>query len=423
MMKRLSRRTIARFAPALAALCALGSSWSAKTTDASDNVEVIVSGSLYSGGEMATSLSRYVGDLQAQGYRPYVTAGLFPNPAALRSHLASRHGTEGLAGVVLIGDLPVEHFERDGQFGDPEDYDRFPCDLYYMDLDGVWSDGDGNGTYDTHLGNVAPEIWVGRMTTSPLAGLHAGRTEAGLLNDYFRKNHHYRLGRISLPDDGLAYIDDDWSYTANSWGNALGRSVGGSVQIIKAGATTVAGDYKDRLDPNNTSGYESVLLAAHSDATYHVFEIGGERSGGSVYSSELSGLDPQALFYNLFACSNADYQVDGYMAGEYVFGTGRGLLAVGSTKKGGMRNFEDYYEPLGDGKPFGEAFLDWWLARAAGGFQTSETDWYYGMTMIGDPLLMTQEYDFPKVPEPATIALLAAGLACGLLRCRTRLRK
>ena len=47
-------------------------------------------------------------------------------------------------------------------------------DLYYMDLDGLWQDGDGDRMFDTHRGPVAPEIWIGRLTASPLTRAAVG---------------------------------------------------------------------------------------------------------------------------------------------------------------------------------------------------------------------------------------------------------
>ena len=130
---------------------------------AANNVEVIVNNSLYSSGAITASLNQYLGDLQSQGYTPHLTTSAFSDPAALRSYLAGRYNSAGIKGAVMIGDLPIEHFERNGQFGDPNDYQRFACDLYYMDVNGTWSDSTGNGTYDTHTGNVSPEIWVSHM--------------------------------------------------------------------------------------------------------------------------------------------------------------------------------------------------------------------------------------------------------------------
>jgi hypothetical protein len=370
----------------------------------STNVEIIVNKALYDSGAIATSLSQYVSDLTLQGYSPTVIATTFATPAALRSHLAARYAGTGLAGAVIVGSEPVEHFERNGQFGSPTDYQRFACDLYYQDLDGTWSDATANGTYDTHTGNVSPEIWLGRITTSPLTSLHSGRTEASMINAYFQKNHNYRAGQLTSSLNGLSYIDDDWIPWAGQWSSNLAESITGTVTTISDGATTIATDYKARL----ATSYESILLAAHSNPVLHEWKIGANWNGGFLYNSEVNGLDPQALFYNLFCCSNADYESSGYMGGEYVFGTNKGLLSVGSTKTGSMLDFQYYYTPLGQGKTFGQAMQAWWQAEASDGFSDDDKDWFYGMTLLGDPLLVTQAYR-SELPEPATLALLALG--------------
>lgn len=109
------------------------------------------------------------------------------------------------------------------------------------------------------------------------------------------------------------------------------------------------------------------------------------------------------------------------MGGEYVFGTNLGLLAVGSTKTGSKLAFDDYYYPLGEGATFGDAYLAWWTARAAGGFSDYEKDWHYGMTLLGDPLLTTQAF---VIPEPGSavlmgfVVLMLVGF--GRRRARTR---
>jgi hypothetical protein len=377
-------------------------------------VEIVVEPGLYASGEIDAGLSQYVADLRLQGLDPILTTASFASAADLRSHLADRYNSQGLAAVVLIGDTPVEYFERANDH-ERYGYQRFPIDLYFQDLDGSWSDSDNNGTYDLHAGDVEPEIALGRMVTSRLTGLQPGRTEAGMLQSYFQKNHAYRTRQISLAPDGLAYIDDDWS-SSPAWGEDLGRSLTGTVTTVTDKLVTTADDYEQRL---GTTEYESVLICAHSDETRHSFMIGTDQKGAGGYTlnSELEDLNHQTFFYKLFACKNADYTYEGYMGGEYVFGTNLGLLAAGSTKNGGMLAFDSYYLRLGLGTTFGEAMLHWWQQRANGGFTDSEIDWHYGMTLVGDPMLKMQQFD---LPEPATLAILALGGAVVICKRRRR---
>ena len=186
----------------------------------------------------------------------------------------------------------------------------------------------------------------------------------------------------------------------------------GTVTRVDLPETTTAPDLTARLG----TGREHVLIAAHSNSQRHRFEVSGEWTGGELWNHELAGLDPQALFYNLFACSSARFTEDGYLAGEYVFGTSTGLAAVSSTKVGAMRQFDDYFTPLGAGATFGEAMLHWWGAVADGGFSAYEKDWHYGMTLIGDPLLMTQAY----VSEPGLVVVALTGVVLARRRRHAR---
>jgi hypothetical protein len=363
------------------------------SAQATDYVDVVVNSSLYSSGQITSSINQYLSDITAQGYTPRLVTNSFADPAALRASLASDYSTYGIKGAVFVGDMPVEHFERNGQFGDPNAYQRFACDLYYMDTNGTWSDATGNGTYDTHTGNVAPELWVSHIAPSSLTTLNPGQTEVSLLNNYFAKDHQYKTGQLRLPQSGLAYIDDDWSGSAGGWGGNLGASVAGRLDIVSDVMTTVPADYMAHLAPATSAKYESVLLACHSGPDAHVFKTNYEWGAGNVNNTDLAGLDPQAFFYNLFACSNGDFEYAGGCMGlQYVFGTNLGLLSVSTTKTGSMLNFGDYYTPLGQGATFGQAYLAWWNAQAAGGFDDGEKDWYYGMTLTGDPFLQSQTY-------------------------------
>jgi hypothetical protein len=111
------------------------------------------------------------------------------------------------------------------------------------------------------------------------------------------------------------------------------------------------------------------------------------------YADTIPSLDPQANFYNLFACSNARFVEDGYCGGCYVFQTTTGLGAIGSTKTGSMLQFGDFYDPLGQGASLGEAFRQWFAAIFSDGCDPSERSWFYGMCLIADGSLK------PRLPQ------------------------
>ncbi|HDS01724.1 MAG TPA: hypothetical protein ENO07_06860, partial [candidate division Zixibacteria bacterium] len=136
--------------------------------------------------------------------------------------------------------------------------------------------------------------------------------------------------------------------------------------------------------------YEFIQVCVHSTSTYHTFRRPGD-IWGETDVTEVKAIDPVAYFYNLFACSNARYTSMNYMAGWYVFCQDYGLAAFGSAKTGSMLEFDDFYPSLGQQKPIGEAYFDWWNAQSEYGYEDWEKCWYYGMTLIGDPTLRIQE--------------------------------
>jgi len=52
-----------------------------------------------------------------------------------------------------------------------------------------------------------------------------------------------------------------------------------------------------------------------------------------------------------------------------------------------MLNFDAFYDPLGDGKTFGEGLLDWWITTCGTSHSSYEIWWHYGLSIIGDPMI------------------------------------
>ncbi|MBN1434088.1 hypothetical protein JW921_04965, partial [Candidatus Fermentibacterales bacterium] len=305
---------------------------------------------------LAAELAQYATDLEADGYNVSTHVMTGGTPSSLRSFL---QGQTGRAGAILVGNLPTPWYEM-SDWGQEE----FPMDLYLMDLDGTWGDGDGDGLLDSHSGDRGPEIWIGRI--DPHAMEYGN--EILLLKDYFNRNHLYRTGSLAVPARAVAFNDDDWS----GYGSAGLDMIYGSVDVYNSPSTTTADYYRDRL----AYGYEFVHLMSHSSPWGHTFKVPSGYSG-TVMAPEIAEINPQTVFIQLFACSNARWTEPNCLGNWYLFGEDYGLLAIGSTKTGALLDFEIFYGPIGSGSSPGEAFVTWF--DQVGIYDPA---WHYGCVLL-----------------------------------------
>jgi len=330
------------------------------------------------------AISTYKQDLENAGFsveiRSNVIWPFLPNTAeGIRKLLQDEALKREIAGVLLVGNVPYARYEME-----IENYTYvFPCDQFYMDLDGKWTDSDGNKIYDMHTnetGDVEPEIWAGRLFASTVPG-----SETDLLINYFNKNHRFRTGQLTLPRRGLAYIDDDFLVPGVDEANSSLRMIyGNETTLIIDRETTNATHYKNTL--NDTLGYEWLHLESHGNFKKHAFKTSGGWT--YLYSSEVRSVDPHAFFYNLLACDSTDFTcrnlTTDYIGGAYLFANTYGLLVVGCTKPGSMGRYSDFYKPVSEGKCIGQAFKEWFEK-----YGELYPEFHYGMTILGDPTLQT----------------------------------
>jgi hypothetical protein len=319
--------------------------------------------------QIKAAVDQYIIDLAYDGF--YATAYQVKGGTA-QEFKTFLKGLPSLVGAVLVGNIPVAWFEMSDDFYGAAE---FPCDLYYMDLNGTWTDTDADGKFGGHVLNVEPEIFVARLWTPTASG-----NDAVLLNDYFSRNHKFRKGLMGYSRTGLAYVEDDWTGFGDC---GLDLIIPPSdIEVVTNPAETTGDRYKSEI--NEQRGWAQVC--AHSSPFGHVF--GPEW----VPNTELSDVNPpNAFFYNLFACSNARFTESDYMGGWYIFdkpggSINNGLAAVGSTKTGSMLMFENFYGPMASGKSVGEAYKAWWSALGSS-HDLSDRQWFYGLTLLGDPTI------------------------------------
>jgi hypothetical protein len=256
---------------------------------------VVVNNTLYS--SVQTSINNYKSKMESLGYTVILWTCQYGDPVDMRTELQDFYDVEDYFTLFIIGDFPPALSEIGYFSGENTPY---PIDLFLMDLDGVWTDSDHDGYYDQHTGETTPEIALGRLWASNLN--YESHTEAQLINDYFTKNLDYYNGGMSeINRRGLAFVDDDWEYYANMWGGDVGLAYD-DMTIISDRDTTCDTVYEDYL----TNNYESILLCCHSNPNLHHFKINSGWDGYTYYY-DIYNIEPTAIFFNLFCCSNAQY--------------------------------------------------------------------------------------------------------------------
>lgn len=331
-----------------------------------------------------SELTQLETDLVTDGYTVVsygVTGG---TPEDLKTMLTDLYDTLDLEGALLVGSVPIAWYEVQNDFNS-YGYADFPCDLFFMDLDGTWLDtmNTGNGKYDGHDGNREPEIYVGRLYPEGLGD------DTLLLQNYFVKNNAYRQNTLHLIDRALVFVDDDWYNWANQWANDVGLLYSDIMQFYHP-ETTRAAVYRPRLD--TTQAWVAVF--AHSWPQGHQFSYNSGGSHDYYYGAEYTTQDPPSNFYNFFACSFSRFTESVNCGGSRaVFNQSYGLASLGSTKTGSMLDFNYFYAPLADSSNLGEAFRDWFIHITQNGVTHDELCWHYGMTLLGDPFLKPTGHD------------------------------
>ena len=377
------------------------------TANLANRVMVLVDKSVYDG--IKNELNQFSEDLAEEGficeiYPKTIGYSGWDSPEDVKKFIVSH--SSNLAGCILVGNIPIPKYRVEkGYMNQPE---TFPCDFYYMDLDGNWTvyDEGGNifGYYYTIFcnhtngnGSKAPEIWVGRISPSKWIG-----DKISLLKEYFNRNHAYRIGSLCRPAKALLYVDDDWAKYGEKYKGYLKN-------IYKSSFITVINDPEKTREENYLNNlkkekYEWICLHAHSSQLQHHFYYSNHTKWDSLTSWELRKNYKSAFFYDLHCCEALDYFQEECIGNLYLFGNTSGLIVIGSSKVGGMiDDGKIFYEKLKSAACIGDAFREWYSLKGV-----KYPSYCYGMMVLGDPTLKPKkdekspsvEITFPKKGYP-----------------------
>ena len=353
-------------------------------------VLIIVDSTLYS--ELVFEINRYAYDIHyVYGCNVIMEQVDSETCLDIKNLIVSHQNT--LDGCVLIGDIiPAFYEATDVCYYNV--FSTWPCDLYYMDLNGIWTDLTNNHYYDHYSGDMKPEIFVGRISTSEMGNII---DEIEGMRSYLNKNHRYWIGHRKINKKyGLSYTNRPWvpnpidtPYVASCFNDSIRYLYGNSYyEPINARENPEFFGKTDYLQRLNDEKYEFIQLASHSTTTHHT-----QFKGSVISGYEIASNGDNALGYNLFCCSACCWTnaspTNAFLAGDYIYSPkSEGLCVVGSTKAGSMYPFAKFYMSLGQRKTIGQSLVDWWQNKNT---NVNNVDsllcWNFGLTIIGDPLV------------------------------------
>lgn len=342
------------------------------------------------------SIEQFRSDLESEGVAALVDDrfAASSSPAQIRTVLRETHdANDNLVGAILVGEFGAALFNLPRYSGDPYLHDHL-SDLYYMDIDGYWEDGDSDGIYDTHrsyrgstvdfvhsvLGRLpfvdfdrrSPDIWVSRLRAVPLGSLGG---EVELLRQYFAKNHAYRTGQSPRPARTAFVVAAGVNVLESEWGSRP-HELYDDVAVVQCQDNSSDALREFLKSPD---GFELGIINTFSGPRIHHFDY--HEGGGfdqfwfrwaegrrriTEYSDELhlptdigwaeiATLRPKVLFYHLLTSEVGRHDHNDYLAGTYVF-AGDGLAAIAGTQHSGAVGNPQLYRDLASGMTIGDAW-------------------------------------------------------------------
>ncbi len=255
---------------------------------------------------LTAELSRLMSDLAGDGWvilRHDVSRAESVANVKARIQLDYSQDPGNVKAVFLFGHVPVPYAGAIAPDGHGDHYGAWPADLFYGDMDGIWTDSvdytstvagrqhnaAGDGKYDQSSAPSTIELQVGRVDLADMPSF-APKSELDLLRQYLNKDHNFRHRLVTAQRRGL--IDDNFGYfggeafAASGWRNFSGFFGAAGVQ---------------ELDWFGTLATQSYLWAYGCGGGWY------QGAGGVGTTGYFASVDTQAIFTMLFGSYFGDW--------------------------------------------------------------------------------------------------------------------
>jgi hypothetical protein len=159
------------------------------------------------------------------------------SPVAVREWITAQYQAdpERVRAAYLLGRVPVPYSGAINPDGHAEHLGAWPCDAYYADVDGMWTDTmaavttgsyvrnhnlPGDGKWDQNDLPSSAELQVGRVDLSRLDALGADEVER--TRAYLQKAHAWKIGAMSVPQRATVWDNLTWVETPLAFSGMAG---------------------------------------------------------------------------------------------------------------------------------------------------------------------------------------------------------
>ncbi len=329
-------------------------------------------------------LKKFKDGMRGDGWQTVpIKTGPSSTVQSVKSRIISEYNADPLhvKAVLLIGNIPIPYSGNVAWDGHTDHYGAWPCDNYYADVDGVWTDVSvnttspardandnvpGDGKFDQSTMPSSAELMVGRIDFRHLNPTSFGvSSTADLYNRYFRKNYlwrngQYRVANRALVDDNFGYFGGE-AFAANGYRNAY---------PLVGAAHVVAGDF---LNDTDTSSYLMGYACGPGSYT-SAYGVGN--------STEVAADSINVVFSNIFGSYHGDWDYDNNPLMPSALASRGGIL---SCSWAGRPHW--FMQGLASGEPIGYCSLE--TIRASSNSEYVSTSAYGAsgahVALLGDP--------------------------------------
>lgn len=175
---------------------------------------------------LSTEIALLQNDIAGDGW-DIITVNVSPQATveSLKSRIINVYNIEKqrTKAVFLLGHIPVPYSGRIYPDGHPDHLGAWPADVFYADINGIWTDNIVNsfeasdernhnipsdGKYDQNILPSDVELQIGRVDFAKMDAF--GLPEEDLIRQYFKKDHEYEH-KIFDPIH-RAVIDDNFGF-------------------------------------------------------------------------------------------------------------------------------------------------------------------------------------------------------------------